>query len=65
MILVGIDIGKNQHTFSVIDKETGEEIKTFTSIKDAAAYVGISDSAIRKHLSGKMKSAGGYIWKKI
>ena len=49
----------------MIDKETGEEIKTFTSIKDAAAYVGISDSAIRKHLSGKMKSAGGYIWKKI
>ena len=24
MILVGIDIGKNQHTFSVISKETGE-----------------------------------------
>ena len=24
MILVGIDIGKNKHTFSVIDKETGE-----------------------------------------
>ena len=24
MILVGIDIGKNQHTFSVINKETGE-----------------------------------------
>ena len=24
MFLVGIDIGKNQHTFSVIDKETGE-----------------------------------------
>ncbi len=24
MILVRIDIGKNQHTFSVIDKETGE-----------------------------------------
>ena len=24
MILVGIDIGKNQHTFSLIDKETGE-----------------------------------------
>ena len=24
MILVGIDIGKNQHTFSVIDKENGE-----------------------------------------
>ena len=24
MILVGIDIGKNQHTFSVVEKETGE-----------------------------------------
>ena len=24
MILVGIDIGKNNHTFSIIDKETGE-----------------------------------------
>lgn len=24
MILVGIDIGKNQHTFSIIDKNTGE-----------------------------------------
>ena len=24
MILVGIDIGKNQHTFSATDKETGE-----------------------------------------
>lgn len=24
MILVGIDIGKNQHTFSIIDKETGK-----------------------------------------
>ena len=24
MILIGIDIGKNQHTFSIIDKETGE-----------------------------------------
>ena len=24
MILVGIDIGKNQHTFSIIDKDTGE-----------------------------------------
>lgn len=24
MILVGIDIGKNQHTFSIIDRETGE-----------------------------------------
>ncbi len=24
MILVGIDIGKNKHTFSIIDKNSGE-----------------------------------------
>ena len=24
MILVGIDIGKNKHTFSIVDKGTGE-----------------------------------------
>ena len=24
MVLVGIDIGKNKHTFSIIDKGTGE-----------------------------------------
>lgn len=49
----------------MIDKQTGEELKTFTSIKDAAAYVGISDSTIRGYFSGRLKSAGGYLWKKI
>lgn len=24
MILLGIDIGKNKHTFSIIEKDTGE-----------------------------------------
>lgn len=49
----------------MIDKNTGEEIKTFACIKDAAAYVGISDAMIRKYFAGKAKSAGGYLWKKI
>lgn len=49
----------------MIDKQTGEELKTFASIKDAAAYVGVSDSAIRRYFSGHLKSAGGYLWKKI
>lgn len=52
-------------TVVMIDKRTGEELKTFASIKDAAAYVGISDSTIRKYLSGNLKSAGGYLWKKV
>ena len=38
MILVGIDIGKNKHTFSMVDKETGEILsnpyrKSFVSMK--------------------------------
>lgn len=49
----------------MIDKQTGEELKTFASIKDAAAYVGISDSTIRRYFSGQLKSAGGYLWKRI
>lgn len=49
----------------MIDKETGEELKTFATIKDAAAYAGISDSTIRGYFSGRLKSAGGYLWKKI
>ena len=52
-------------TVAMIDKQTGEELKTFTSIKDAAAYAGVSDSTIRRYFSGHLKSAGGYLWKKI
>lgn len=52
-------------TVVMIDKQTGEELKTFASIKDAAAYAGVSDSAIRRYFSGHLKSAGGYLWKKI
>ena len=52
-------------SIAMVDKNTGEEIKTFACIKDAAAYVGISDAMIRKYFAGKAKSAGGYLWKKI
>lgn len=49
----------------MIDTQTQKELKTFPSIKDAAKYIGISDSTIRKYFSGGLKSAGGYHWKKI
>ena len=40
-----------------------EIIKTFPSIKDAAAYVKVSDSAIRKALKkDKQPYSGGYFW---
>lgn len=49
----------------MIDMKTGEELQVFPSIKDAALFLKISDSTIRAHLSGRLKSAGGYYWKKI
>ena len=41
MILVGIDIGKNQHTFSMVDKETGEILSNpsdFNNNQKASCY---------------------------
>ena len=63
-----IDYNKNisaPQAIVMIDIATQEELKTFPTIKDAARYVGISDSAIRKYFSGGSKSAGGYHWKKL
>ena len=33
MILVGIDIGKNKHFFSMVDKETGEILSKPSHLK--------------------------------
>lgn len=41
----------------------GVFIQTFASGKDAAKSLGISHDAIYKALSGKHKTAGGFIWK--
>ena len=48
----------------MIDPYTLQELKTFPSIEDAADYIQLSDSAIRKFLAGKSKTCGGYFWKR-
>ena len=45
------------------DKNTGQLINTFSSIKDAAEAVGVDRSCISRCCSGKKKSSKGYIWK--
>lgn len=49
----------------MIDPYTLEEKKTFPSIIDAANYIKLSDSAIRKNLEGKTNTCGGYYWKRV
>lgn len=45
------------------DKKTGEFIAEFSSIKVAAEATGVEKSNISRCCSGKLKSAGGFIWK--
>lgn len=47
----------------MIDPYTLKEIQHFTSIVEAARFLNISDSAIRKCLKGNSNIAGGYYWK--
>ena len=44
------------------DKATGEIIKTYLSIKDAAEDLDLFAGNISKCLAGKTKSCGGYCW---
>lgn len=46
-----------------IDPITLEKINTFKCLQDAADSVGVCKSAISQAITGKHKSAGGYIWR--
>ena len=56
----------NRKSVAMIDKNTLEILKIFSSIKEAEDYLGIS---YRSHISevcnGKRKSCQGYVWKYI
>lgn len=43
--------------------DDGNEIRAFSSIKEASDVVGVNDKSIRMCLSGKQKHAGGFKWK--
>lgn len=52
-------------TVGQYDKETGELIHIYQSIKEAAQSVGVDRSCISRCCSGQKKSSKGYIWKFI
>ena len=47
----------------MLDKSTGELLATFPSLAEAERVTGIADGSISACCRGKLKSAGGYIWK--
>lgn len=47
----------------MLDKSTGELLETFPSMDEARRVTGIAQSSIYKCCRGKLKSAGGYVWK--
>lgn len=45
-----------------VDKITGQEIKIYLSIAQASRDTGICKSSISNNITGRSKSAGGYVW---
>ena len=52
-----------KRSVQMFDKKTGELLATFPSACEADRVTGIYYSNISKCCSGKLKSAGGYIWR--
>lgn len=51
--------GKEIHQYS----KTGEYIKTFPSVTDAAKSIGLGVAALSNCALGRTKSSGGFVWK--
>ena len=47
----------------MLDKKTCELLATFPSLMEAERVTGINDGNISKCCLGKLKSAGGYVWR--
>ena len=48
-----------------IDKKTNDVLEVYDSIHDAYFDTGIQVSNISMCINGKLKSSGGFIWKRI
>ena len=48
-----------------VDATTGEPVKTFGSIIEAAQFTGRYPSGIQAVLNGKQRTSGGYYWRRL
>lgn len=58
-----VNVGKKKSIPVVQMSLTGDIIQQFNSIKEATKKTGVDTSQISKVIRGKLKTAGGYIWK--
>ena len=52
-----------KRSVQMFDKKTGELLATFPSTMEANRVTGINQSSISQCCNGKLKSAGGYVWR--
>jgi hypothetical protein len=66
-VVLGTTAGMNIPAGSILqcDKVTGDTIKVFRTVADAAAELGMDKSNINKCVRGKLKSAGGFVWRQV
>lgn len=55
----------NSKQVQMFDKQTGELLTTFPSNNEAERATGVAHQSIGKCCLGKLKSAGGYIWRYV
>ena len=55
----------NKITVQKIDKKTNEVLKIYNSLHDASYDTGVQVSSISMCINKKLKSSGGFIWKKV
>lgn len=53
---------KQMKKVNMLDKNTGEILNTFNSIKEAGEFVSIDHSCISRACGGEYKTSGGYSW---
>ena len=65
--LTPIDVNSHAHKYKAVLVEqyekSGEFIASYSSLKEASLQTGADQSAITKVCKGKLKSAGGFVWK--
>ena len=63
MAEANINHPKKSKVVQMFDKSTGELLGTFPSTHEAERVTGIAQQNISSCCTGKLKSAGGYIWR--
>lgn len=60
---VQINHPKKSKQVQMLDKSTGKLLAIFPSIQEAERQIGIAHSSIVACCKGRLKSAGGYVWR--